>query len=140
MAGTERPSRPAGNQTLMMNSETGEDAASPSGNMTMSAPEVDSHTTSSWSPDGRFRAEVEKNQVVIRTADGKEWFRSKPWKEGKESSVQWLSPTSLQVEIAPPEEEEETEERAEEENREVRIIDVEAKRELEKDRSRGDDG
>ena len=141
------PEQPVDNRTLMMNSEKREDSVSPSGNMTMSAPESESRTSSAWSPDGRFRAEVEKNQVVIRTADGKEWFRSKPWKEGKESSVQWISPTSLQVEIAPPEEgeemeteEKETEEKAEEENREVRIIDVEAKRELEKDRSRGDGG
>lgn len=123
---------PVDNHSLMMNSETKEDAASPSGNMTMSAPEIASPASPVMSPDGRYRAEVEGNQVVIRTADGKEWFRSKPWKEGNVSSIQWLSPTSLRVEIRQSKEGEAIQE--------VRIIDVEAKREQEKDRSRGDGG
>jgi len=113
----------ADNQVLVTSSEKKEDASSPSENMTMSAPENDTRAPSAWSPDGRFRAEVEGNRVVVRTADGKEKFRSKPWKKGSASSIQWVSPTSLRVEIAPPEKG----------AQEVRIIDVEAKREDEEE-------
>src|SRR5690606_15473139 len=60
---------------------------------------------------------------ALPISDGKEKFRSKPWKKGSASSIQWVSPTSLRVEIAPPEKG----------AQEVRIIDVEAKREDEEE-------
>lgn len=121
---------PVDNHSLMMNSETKEDAASPSESMTMSAPEVDPPASSAWSPDGRFRAGVEGNHVVIWTAEGREWFRSSPWKKGEVTSMRWLSPTSLRVELRLPNEG----------KTDVRIIDVEAKQERKEDRSRGDGG
>lgn len=124
-----------GKPSLMMSSDTSdtkEGADSPSENMTLSAPEMASPVSPVLSPDGRFRAEVEGSQVVIRTEDGKRWFRSKPWKEGEVISMQWLSPTSLQVEIRPSTEGDAV--------TEVWIIDAEAKREKKKDSGRGDGG
>lgn len=120
---------PADTPSLMMNSETAEDAASPAENMTMSAPEVDSPATPVLSPDGRYRAEVESDHVVIKTADGKKQFQSEPLEKGNVASMQWLSPSSLQVEIDHPEGEGKPE---------VRIIDVETKREQKIDPSRGE--
>lgn len=129
--GTGSP-HPGDPQTLMMNPETMQEAAPPSENMVMSTQGTDSSAVSAWSPDGRFLAEAEGNQVVIRTADGKEWFRSKPWEEGSAPLIHWLSPTVLRVEIGSPKEGEA--------HREVRIIEVETKRERTENRSRGDGG